>query len=111
MRNPIIIALLCAALSACLAIPQDLKPVWTQTGKPAAGAAAPYLFKVTPLEAFLIARESRGLSWKHHWHLYADSKYYYVHDIFLGDGPRRAFRQGLRIDGKTGEIQSRRESQ
>ena len=111
MRKLTFIALLCAALSACQTVPQDLKPVWTQTGKPAAGATAPHSLKVTPSEAFEIARESRGLSWKHHWHLYADSKYYYVHDIFLGDGPRRAFRQGLRIDGKTGEIQSRRESQ
>lgn len=41
---------------------------------------------------------------KHDWHIYADSQYYYVHDTFLGDNPRRAFDLGVRVDGQSGEI-------
>jgi hypothetical protein len=105
MRKLSIIALLSAVLAGCQSVPRGIKPVWTHAGQPSSETAAPPQFRVTPVEAFRIARESRQLSLKHHWHLYADSKFYYIHDTFLGDGPHRAFKYGLRIDGRTGAIQ------
>ena len=71
---------------------------------PPADLPPPSGFTVTPAQAVSAARESGSLSLKHVWHVYADSGYYYVHDTFLGDSPRRAFVQGVRVDGKTGEI-------
>ena len=92
-------------LVSCQTEHRSLLSVWNKSGQPTIEIATPHGFTVSPLEAFRIAQESGRLSLKHHWHIYSDTKFYYIHDTFLGDGTRRAFKQGLRIDGKTGKIQ------
>lgn len=82
--------------------------MWTQREWPPAEWAAPAGFSVTPRQAYEIVRETPWtLSLKHVWHLHADGRYYYVHDTFGGDGAFRAFQQGVRVDGRTGEIVKR----
>jgi hypothetical protein len=68
---------------------------------------APAGFTVAPTEAFSIALHSGIVSQMHLYHIYADSGYYYVLDIFHGDSARRAYAQGVRIDGQTGAIEMR----
>lgn len=82
-------------------------PVWTPKGSewPAKSLAAPAGFTITPYQAYEITRENKSRSLKHQWHLYADSRYYYVHDTFLGDSPKEVHRYGLCIDGETGKIE------
>lgn len=105
MQKLIAILLLCIGISACCAtIPSDFRSVWTQSGSPPENLPTPSGFSISPAEAFRIAQESRRLSLKHVWHLYSDSDFYYIHDTFLGDGSRRAFTQGLRINGRSGTI-------
>jgi hypothetical protein len=104
MRPSFIISLLCLLLTGCSSLEKEFRPVWTQAKWPPASQSAPEGFKVTPRQAFAIVGKSHARSLKHVWHLYADSRYYYVHDTFLGDSPRRVFKQGVRIDGRTGEI-------
>jgi hypothetical protein len=66
---------------------------------------APSGFSVTPAQAgSIITQTPWTLSLKHDCQIYADSCYYYVRDTFFNDGQRRAFTQGVRVDGKTGEI-------
>src|SRR5688572_17004686 len=101
MRTLFPISALCLALVGCTTTSRDVRAVWTQPTPPTADLPAPPGFSVTPAQAFTTVRESGAISLKHAWHVYADSGYYYVHDTFLGDGPRRAFAQGVRIDGRT----------
>lgn len=104
MRALIVISAFCLAFAGCAQPPQDFRAVWTQSSLPPDGLQKPVGFRVTPKEACETIAESNALSLKHVWHIYADSRYYYVHDIFLGDGARRAHKQGVRIDGRTGKI-------
>ena len=104
MRTLLSISIVCLVLVGCATASREVRAVWTQPTSPPADLPSPSGFTVTPAQAVSVARESRALSVKHVWHVYADSGYYYVHDTFLGDGPRRAFAQGVRIDGRTGEI-------
>ncbi|MGH9880620.1 MAG: hypothetical protein ACRD6N_04225 [Pyrinomonadaceae bacterium] len=104
MRSLLSISILCFALVGCAKASRDVRAVWTQQTSPPANLPPPSGFTVTPAQAFSLARESGALSLKHVWYIYADSGYYYVHDTFLGDSPRRAFVQGVRIHGRTGEI-------
>lgn len=94
-------------LVGCVTMPRQFQAVWTQPGSPPAELAAPVGFTISPAQAHNIVREARILSLKHQWSIYADSRNYYVHDTFLGDSPREAFRHGARIDGKTGAILKR----
>jgi hypothetical protein len=95
------------ALVGCATLPPQFQAVWTQPGSPPAELAAPAGFTISPAQAHNIVREAQILSLKHHWSIYADSQNYYVHDTFLGDSPREAFRHGVRVDGKTGAILNR----
>jgi hypothetical protein len=104
MRTLLSIAMLCLVVVGCTTVPRDLQAVWTEKAPPPADIAAPAGFAITPSKAYSVVFDSRALSLKHVWHVYADSRYYYVHDAFLGDSPRRAFAQGVRVDGQTGEI-------
>jgi hypothetical protein len=104
MRALLTISVLCPTLLGCTATSREVHAVWTQPTLPPADLPPPSGFTVTPAQAISAARQSGALSLKHVWHIYSDSGYYYVHDTFLGDGPRRAFTQGVRVDGKTGEI-------
>lgn len=88
----------------CTAVPRDLQAVWKEKAPPPSDLAASAGFAITPSKAYSVVFDLRALSLKHVWHIYADSRYYYVHDAFLGDSPRRAYAQGVRIDGQTGEI-------
>jgi hypothetical protein len=101
-----LLALLFTAVVAGCAISgsESVSPVWTERGAPSSAVALPPGFRISPARAYAIARESRRISLKHIWHIYADSRFYYVHDTFLGSGPRQARATGLRIDGQTGEI-------
>lgn len=94
----------CLILVGCATTPREVRAVWTQPTIPPADLSAPSGFTVTPTQAFTVARDSDMISLKHIWHIYADSHYYYVHDTFLGDSPRRAYAQAVRIDGQTGHI-------
>ena len=60
--------------------------------------------KVTPAPAYARAYESDMISLKHDWYIYADSRYDYAHDVYLGSSIGRAHNQGVRIDGQTGWI-------
>jgi hypothetical protein len=104
MRTLLSISVLCLALLGCATSSHDIRAVWTQPTLPPANLPPPSGFTVTPAQAASAVRKSGALSLKHVWHVYADSGYYYVQDTFLGDGPHRAFAQGVRIDGRTGEI-------
>ncbi len=104
MRLLIVISGICLAFAGCAQPPQDFRAVWTQASLPPAGLQKPVGFKVTPRQACETIAESNSLPLKHVWHIYADSQYYYVHDTFLSDGARRAHKQGVRIDGRTGEL-------
>jgi len=84
-----------------------MRAVWTQPIKPPSDLPAPPGFLITPAQAYSAAWDARALSLKHTWYVYADSRYYYVHDIFLGATPHRAYVQGVRIDGQTREIVKR----
>ena len=71
----------------------------------------PQGFLITPSQAFDKVFDTPGLlSRKHVWHIHTDSQYYYVHDTFLGDSSRRAYLQGVRVDGRTGDIVRRDDS-
>lgn len=94
-------------LIGCATMPPQFQAVWTQPGSPPAELATPAGFSISPAEAHNIVRESRLLSLKHHWSIYADSQNYYVHDTFLGNSPREAFRHGVQVDGRTGAILKR----
>jgi hypothetical protein len=107
VRTLLSISILCLALAGCAIASRDVRTVWIQPTLPPADLPPPSGFTVTPAQAISAARGSGALSLKHVWHVYADSRYYYVHDTFFGDGLRRALAQGVRIDGKTGEIVSR----
>ena len=97
--------LLAVVVAGCAVSASDtVSAVWTERGAPPSTVASPTGFRVSPSRAYVIARDSRRLSLKHIWHIYADSRYYYVHDTFLGSGATRARATGLRIDGLTGEI-------
>ncbi len=86
----------------------DVHPVWLEKKPPLKSMTAPKGFKITPFEAFEIVKQKPwSLSLKHVWHIYADSRYYYVHDAFLGSNSSLAKRQGVKIDGQTGEILNR----
>lgn len=98
----------CLTLGGCVSPPREFRAVWTQIGWPPSDLPAPSGFSVTPAQAFsIIARTPWTLSLKHDWDIYADSRYYYVHDTFLSDSQRRAFKQGVRVDGRTGKIVNR----
>ena len=94
-------------LLGCATTPREIRAVWTQPTPPPGDLPAPPGFTVTPAQAFKVARDSDMISLKHHWHLYADARYYYVHDVFLGSSVRRAYDQGVRINGRTGQIERR----
>ena len=86
----------------------DIDPVWTKDTPPTENVEPPNGFKITPSETFEIVRNKPwALSMKHIWHIYADSKYYYVHDSCLGSNSSLAKRYGVKIDGKTGKILNR----
>lgn len=107
MYTLIFLFTLCVFLLGCAAPIRDVSAVWTQPTAPPTDLPPPYGFTVSPLQAYSAIWDSRALSMKHVCHIYADSRYYYIHDTFLGDSPRRALAQGVRIDGQTGEIAGR----
>ncbi len=107
MRTLLLVAALCFLIAGRATAPRDLRAVWMEKTAPPADLAAPTGFVVTPSKAYSVVLDSRALSMKHVWHVYADSRYYYVHDTFLGDSPSRAYAQGVGIDGQTGEIVKR----
>lgn len=86
--------------------PESIHPVWTKEGKPSPNLEPLAGFIITPAQAHEKVWEARKLSLKHNWHIYADDQYYYVHDAFLGGKGRRAYKYGVKVDGKTGEIKN-----
>lgn len=106
MKSCHIALLLALSLLGC-ATPQGITAVWTKPSTPPLGMPAPEGFTITPAQAHSVVWDARALSLKHNWNIYSDSRYYYVHDTFLGSGPQRAFKQGIRVDGRTGEIVAR----
>jgi hypothetical protein len=106
MRQLIAIALLCLAVGCAYLspIPRGFHAVWTQETEPPTDLAPPAGFTVTPRQAYDMIREANMLSLKHVWHLYADSRYYYIHDVFLGSSAKLVRAEGVRINGQTGEI-------
>ena len=107
MRNLLITFAFSLVMAGCATAPKDVRAVWTEPTPPSADVAVPAGFTITPTQAFAAARESGMISLKHVWHIYADTEYYYVHDTFLGDSPRLAYLQGVRIDGQTGQVAKR----
>ena len=74
------------------------------SGSPPALLPTPPGFSVTPAQAEAAARASRRLPVKVVYHVYADSQFYYVCDGFFGSSRRAAVKQGLQIDGRTGQM-------
>lgn len=91
-------------LCACSSPPRDLHAVWRDPATPPASLQPPAGFTITPAQAYTVVREAKALSLKPIWHLYADSRYYYVQDAFTGSNRRRAYVQAVRVDGRTGRI-------
>lgn len=106
MKSHHVALLLAFCLLGCAPI-QDIHPVWTKPSTPPLDMPAPEGFTITPAQAYSVVWDARALSLKHNWDIYSDSRYYYVLDTFLGSGPQRAFKQGIRVDGRTGEIVAR----
>lgn len=109
MRDLIFSLAAVALITGCAPLrpaPGDFLSVWTQTPWPPEDLPPPPGFKVTPRRAYEITRKGWHRSLKHAWHLYADSRYYYIEDVFLTDAPRSIYRTALRIDGRTGAIVS-----
>ncbi|HEY1084401.1 MAG TPA: hypothetical protein VGE29_19190 [Prosthecobacter sp.] len=96
--------ILTVAVTGCIGPREQLQPVWLGEREPPASLAAPAGFAVSPAQAFETVRQSRIISLKHVWHVYADSRCYYVHDAFLGTSAGHAKNQGVRVDGQTGQI-------
>jgi len=59
-------------------------------------------FRISPHEAQSIAEKEYGMR-KTVQHVYSDSRYYYIIDGFFGSSRSRAAKNGVRIDGYTGE--------
>lgn len=64
----------------------------------------PHGFLISPAKAEEIVRTTKRLSLKHRYHIYADDRFYYVCDAFLGSSGSFAARQGVKVDGRTGEV-------
>ena len=94
-------------IAGCASTSGDMRVIWTGHSSPPDELSPPRGFAVTPAQAYVAVRESRRLSLKHDWRLYADSRYYYVDDAFTKTSARTAKRRGLRINGQTGEIEDR----
>jgi len=95
---------LCLLLMGCSSIPREFHVVWSKPLAPPADLATPAGFSVTPAQAYSQVLATKNLSLKHIWHVYADADYYYVYDTFQGTGQRRAYNQGIKVDGKNGVI-------
>lgn len=106
MKSNQIALLIVLGLPGCTT-PRNIHAVWTKPGTPPLDMSAPEGFTLTPAKAYSVVWDARALSLKHSWDIYSDSRYYYIHDTFLGSGPERAFKQGIRVDGGTGEIAAR----
>lgn len=98
---------LCLVLVGCSTTVPKMRVLWTQSTPPPVELPAPAGFRVTPAQAYARACQSDMISLKHGWHIYADSRYYYVLDIYWGSSVQRANNQGVRIDGQTGAIVQR----
>jgi hypothetical protein len=107
MRTLLSILTLCLLLFGCATTPEGVRSVWAKPAPPPANMPAPTGFTVTPTEAFSIALHSGIISQMHFYHIYAGSGYYYVLDTFYGDSARRAYTQGVCINGQTGAIEIR----
>lgn len=89
-------------------MPKDLAYVGVSAGAHSRVASrTPQGFLVSPQQARDVVWRSQRLSWKHEWEYFADSRYYYVNDTFLGKGANHAYRVGVRVDGRTGGIVDR----
>ena len=98
----------CILLASCSKTPQDFHVIWAQAEPLPSTLRAPSGFEVTPAQACAIVREQPWvLSLKHPWHVYADSHHYYIHDGFWGESARSAYEQGVRVDGRSGQIVAR----
>ena len=91
-------------ISSCF---DDVDPVWIEDTPPPINIEPPNDFKITPYQAYQRIGSQRLLALKHVWHVYADSKFYYVHDAFLGSNSSMAKKYGVKIDGQTGKIMNR----
>ena len=107
VRHVFLTSVVCLLFLNCASGTRDMRSVWTQPSPPPPDLSTPPGFSITPTQAYDIALRSQMISLKHTWYLYADSQYYYVHDAFLGSSIGLAQRQGVRIDGKTGQIVKR----
>ena len=83
----------------------DINPVWTGKEKVPRAHPAPEGFKVSPYEANQAVWDTRRLSLKHVWHIYADGSNYYIIDSFLKSNSRIA-NSGIIVDGQTGKIKN-----
>lgn len=111
MRFLLIVFAFLLVVSACTKHLPNVKPVWVESTPPPESLPTPVGFSVLPLQAYTAVKVAKLLSLKHIWHIYADTQYYYVHDTFLGGNARKAFANGVRIDGKTGNIVYRQPEQ
>ncbi len=59
--------------------PDKVKLVWDTSGE-AVGITTLTGFAISPVEAYAKVVESRRLSLKHIWHVYADDENYYIMD-------------------------------
>jgi hypothetical protein len=98
------IVVVCFLAAGCAAKHEHVRPLWTKDAFPPRDLAAPSGFSVTPAQALAAVRDSGTLSLKHYWYVYADSRYYYIDDAFLGSNARTAYQRGRRVDGQTGEF-------
>jgi hypothetical protein len=98
--NAAIIVTVCLMIVGCHG---DIHAVWNDdSGRVPVSARAPDGFKITPHDAQVIAEKELGMR-KTIQHIYADSKYYYIVDGFLGSNASKAAKTGYRVDGRTGK--------
>lgn len=81
----------------------DVKAIWTGgSGSVPASAVTPAGFTISPSEAQDIADKRFGKK-KTVQHIYADSTHYYIVNGFAGSSRSSALKEGIRVNGKTGE--------
>jgi hypothetical protein len=97
-----ICVLACMMLAGCHG---EIREVWTgSSGRVPSSAPSVEGFKISPLEAQVIAEKQFGMR-KTVQHIYADSRYYYIVDGFFGSNASKAAKAGMRLDGRTGKCQ------
>jgi len=96
------IAIMIVACLLSASCQSNMNEVWTGSfGRVPTSTPTPDGFIISPHDALVIAEKEYGMK-KAVQHVYADSTYYYIVDGFFGSNRYKAYKTGVRVDGKSG---------